>query len=138
MKILFIDEDWEIEVLAKVLSARHAEHFFDLADRLQDAKTKLWKEKYDRIVLDIMLPADEVTVPHSSEQAGVVSGLLFYDIIRSDKSCPNKETPIIVLTGLLPGAHPRVRAIQQEIGNCFVQKPVHPDALYAKLLNPAK
>jgi len=130
MKTLFVDEDWEIEVLLNVLRARHPEDEFDLAETLDQARKAIWAVKYDILVLDVMMPSDDVVVPKSSDKAGLLSGLLLKDLIRSDANCPNKDTKIIILTGLLPSEDSKVTEAQQIQGDLFLQKPMHPDAMY--------
>jgi CheY-like chemotaxis protein len=138
MKVLFVDEDWEVEVLAKVLQARHIKDDFDIADTLAIAREKIWNGKYDVIVMDVMMPADETAVPQSSEKAGLLSGLLLFDMIRADAKCPNYRTPIVILTGLLANEHPRLVEAQKKCGEFFQTKPIHPDTLYDLLCKPSQ
>jgi CheY-like chemotaxis protein len=138
MKILFADEDWEIEVLVKVLRARHPEHEFELADSLEKARRAIWSTKFDILVLDIMLPANDQAVPNSSENAGLLSGLLLLDMIQNDSSCPNQHTKVIFLTGLPTSEHPKIKEAQLRFGEFFIRKPVHPDSLYDALLKASK
>lgn len=133
MKALFIDDDLETEVLVKVLQARHSDDSFDLADTLPDARQLIWSEKYDVIVFDIMMPADDSVVPGSTQDAGLISGLLLLDLMVSDPKCLNQKTKSVLLTGLVPAEHPKVAAAQNAFGEMFMQKPMHPDTVYETL-----
>ena|SRR5258707_6580045 len=137
MKALFVDDDLETEVLVKVLRARHPSDSFDLADTLPDARKSIWSEKYDVIVFDIMMPADDMAAPGSSEDAGLISGLLLLDLMRSDPKCPNQKTRPVVLTGLVPAEHTKVASAQKSFGESFMQKPMHPDTVYEILNKPS-
>lgn len=133
MKALFIDEDLEIERLVNVLQARHPEDNIELADTLADARGKLWSTKYDVLVIDSWMPPDDDAVPKSSDEAGLISGLLLLDVVRSDPDCLNCNAPAFLFTGLVPGEHPRVKGYQEEHAQLFLQKPLHPDAIYSTL-----
>lgn len=137
MKALFVDDDLETEVLVKVLRARHPDDSFDLADTLPDARQKIWSEKYDVIVFDIMMPADETAAPGSSEDAGLITGLLLLDLMRGDPKCLNQITRPVLLTGLVPSEHSKVAAAQKAFGESFMQKPMHPDTVYEILNKPS-
>lgn len=135
MNFFFLDEDWEVEVLKNVLEARHPEHQFELADTLVAGKTLIWSKKFDVLVLDVMIPADDEAVPNSSNKAGLLSGLLLTDLIRKDQSCKNNRTPIVLLTGLIPAEHPKVLEAQTSFGAKFIRKPVHPDDIFRILMH---
>lgn len=130
MNVFILDEDWEVEVLCKALSARHPEDSFTLVDTLEDAVKTLWSKKFDVLVLDIMVPADDKAVPRSTELAGLISGLLLYDQLSKDTSCVNARTPFLFLTGLIANQHPKVKAAKEKYGTRFLHKPVHPETLY--------
>ena len=138
MKILFIDEEVEIEVLARVIQTRHPNDIILLVDDLMTAREKLWSTKFDVAVVDIMMPSDDKAVPGSSDESGLISGLLLMDMVQADKGCVNKETPFVILTGLSPKEHPKVREAEQKFGKNFIIKPDHPDILYEAISNAAK
>ena len=79
MRILFIDEEVEVEVLAKSIQARHPSDKVVLIDDLKAAREKLWSEKFDVIVMDIMMPSDDDAVPGSSDESGPITGLLLIE-----------------------------------------------------------
>jgi CheY-like chemotaxis protein len=134
MNVFILDEDWEVEVLVRVLQSRHPADSFVLADNLRDGRRKLWSEKFDVVVLDVMIPSDEEAVPGSSQKSGLLSGLVLHDLLRTDPACANREAPIIILTGLLPSESPRLVSAKAAMGGKFIQKPVHPDKLYNAIL----
>lgn len=138
MRFLIVDEDLEIERLVLVLQARRPEHSFDLADTLGDAKEMLWHQQYDAIAMDVWMPPDETAVPGSSEDSGLVSGLMLIELMSGDKKCVNRETPLLVFTGLVPQQHPRVNRYQEENSDRFLQKPLHPDDFFDELERTAK
>jgi CheY-like chemotaxis protein len=133
MKTLIIDDELEVEVMAKVLRARHPSDNIDLADTLAKARDKLWSEKYDAISVDIMMRADDEAVPGSSKASGLIAGLQLVDLVKADKNCLNNKTPIVFLTGLEPSEHKRVQQVLSEYGPNFMGKPTHPDEFYETL-----
>jgi CheY-like chemotaxis protein len=138
MKILFVDDELEVESLATVLQNRHPEDQLKLVDNLAAAKKTIWSEKFDVMVLDLMMPADDEAVPNSSHDAGLTAGLLLAELIQQDKNCVNNQTPFIVLTGLVPQIDERVAEARSKYGDRFIEKPVHPDALYEVIQNAKK
>ena len=137
MRVLIIDDALEVEVLAHVLKARYPGELFELADSLAAASEKLWSERYDVVSVDIMMRADDDAVLGSSDHAGLIAGLQLIDEMRLDEECPNKGTPIVLLSGLVAGEQPRIRQAQIEYGEFFIPKPVHPDVFYQILLKAA-
>ena len=137
MKILIIDDELEVEVMAKVLKARHPSDQIDLADTLAKARDKLWSEKYNAISVDIMMRADDKAVPGSSKSSGLIAGLQLVDLVKDDEKCVNNETPIVFLTGLEPNEHKRVKQVLLEYGENFLDKPTHPDEFYKALQKTA-
>ena len=133
MKVLVIDEEMQVQRLVQALENRHPKDKFVLVHNLADGREAIWEERYDILVVDIMLPADEVSVPGSSDEGGIVAGLMLIDLIRADKACVNHSTPVVLLTGVAARIHPRVAEAQGQYEERFVQKPVKPDILYERL-----
>jgi len=138
MKVLFVDDDIEVEVLAKVIQARHADDKMDLAYNLANACSKIWSQRYDVIVMDIMMPADESAVEGSSDDSGLISGLLLIEKVKHDTDCKNNITPFVLLSGLMPEEHASVEEAQKSYGASFRTKPEHPDDLYEVIKNAAQ
>lgn len=138
MKILFIDDEFEVEVLAKAIQARHPNDKVELVDDLMSAKKKLWSEKFDVVIADIMMPADNEAVPQSADESGLIAGLLLIQLVQSDQICVNKQTPFVILTGLTPSEHEKVSKAEEEYGEYFLIKPEHPDTVYGVISNAAK
>lgn len=138
MRVLFVDEEWDIEITVKALRNRYPEDEFCLADRLRDAKAELWSRVFDVVVLDIMMPSDDSAVPNSSDEGGLVSGLLLYKMVRSDPQCPNVGSCFLLLTGVMPEVHPAIANAQVEFGDRFLRKPIHPERLFSAIQDFSK
>ena len=138
MKALFIDEDLEVEVLVNALQDRHHQDSIRLADNLGIACQMLWSEKFDVVVVDIMMPADNDAVPGSEDESGLLSGLLLITLVQKSKDCPNQKTRFIILTGLIPDEHEMVEQAQKKYDTRFLVKPVHPDTMYEVMLDAIK
>lgn len=130
MKVLFIDDDIQTEILYEVLKAQYPKDNMSLVYKLYDAHQILWSLKFDVMVLDIMMNGDEKVVPGSTEKGGVLAGLLLLDMVRIDKSCINQKTPVILLTGVPAKRHPKIAAAEIEHKGRYFTKPVRPDVLY--------
>jgi CheY-like chemotaxis protein len=137
MKALFVDDELEVEILVDVLRSRYPDSSFHLADTLAEATRLIAQQKYDVIVLDVMMRADERAVPGSSADSGMISGVHLMNFIRRESNALNAATPVILLTGLLPQQHPQVQEAESTMGPRFVQKPVSVDEIY-QLLKDAK
>lgn len=137
MRILFIDDELEIEILVKILQTRHPEDKIDLCDSLASARDTIWRSRYDVVVFDIMMGVDDKAVPGSSDQSGLISGLGLHAAMRADQNCPNHDTPAVILTGLLTKEHPKVKEAEASFGSQFLQKPMSVDSLY-DILKTAK
>jgi DNA-binding NtrC family response regulator len=138
MKVLFIDDELEVEALAKVLKNRHPEDNMELVDSLASARKKIWSEKFDVMVVDLMMPADDESVPGSSDEAGLIGGLLLLELVGCDENCINNKTPFIILTGLIQNVHKKVDEAQRKYAGRFIEKPVHPDTLYEAISSATK
>src|SRR5689334_20780237 len=123
MRFFFLDEDLDVEITIRILRSRYPEHTFDLADNLEDCKTLIYNAKYDVLVLDIMLPANNAIVPRSGDMAGLLTGLLLRDLIKADRDCINQKTPIVLFTGLIVDEDPAIKNAQKQCGKFFLQKP---------------
>jgi CheY-like chemotaxis protein len=134
MKVLFVDEDWEIDTLARVLQARYPEDTFEVVDGLFKAKQRIWSEEWDILVLDIMMPVDGDAVPRSIEDAGLLSGVRLAELIAGDSACPNSRTPVVFLTGLSAGESSELADLRARQAQCFLPKPIHPDYLHSQLV----
>lgn len=135
LKILFVDEDVEIEVTKNVLASRRPEHEFSIAWSLRIARDLLWSTKFDVVVLDIMLPSDDSVVPGSSSDGSLTSGVKLFELIRAS-SCPNRDTPVVVLTGV-SDEHPEILQLKKTLGPNFLSKPLHPDSLWHSIMRAA-
>lgn len=133
MNVLVIDEDIQVHILVRVLRNRHPEDKFELAPTLASATNQLWGEKYDVLVVDIMMPGNEAVVEGSSDGGGVISGLQLLEKVSADQNCPNNKTPYVILTGVPVRIHPKIVEASQQCGERFILKPVKPDVLYGKL-----
>jgi len=138
MKVLIVDEDLQVQVLFKVLNNMYTDDTFKIVYNLHDAKHTIWNEKFDILVIDIMLPSDEDAVPGSSQDGGVISGLQLIDLIKNDKNCINYKTPIVLLTGVPSVLHSRIKEAEETYCGKYFQKPIKPDALYIGLQNAVK
>ena len=134
MKILFVDEDLQVEALVRVLRNRYPNDKFNIVSTLAEARDTIWSTKFDVLVIDIMLLADESVVKRSSEEAGLIAGLLLIDLIKQDERCANRSTPVILLTGVPLELHQKIRDTQTaEYKGRYFQKPILPDTFYANL-----
>jgi CheY-like chemotaxis protein len=138
MKILVIDEDLEVEVLVRVLRNQHPTDEFALAESLAQGLELARSRKWDVIVVDLMMPADEKAVPGSSEQAGLIAGIRLIEHIQKEKDNANNTTPLVILTALPEEGHPEVKRAKEKYKERFVQKPVHPVRLYEVLTNASQ
>ena len=138
MRVLFVDDDGGVSILAKILRERHPDDMFESAFNLRRAVEAIWTNKYDALVFDIMLPPDEQSVPGSSLDGGVTSGVKLVDKIKSDETCKNRKTPIVLLTGLPSELHPDIEKAEKDYAGNYFQKPVMPDDLYLGILRALK
>ena len=67
----------------EILEARHPDDTFVMVYSLREARKAVFDEKFDVLVVDIMWThADEEAIPRSSEQGGLIAGLLLIDLIE--------------------------------------------------------
>ncbi len=98
-RILFVDdEDWSVEPYFEKL--RDHEIAFDLALDVAQAIKLLQKNRYDLLVVDIMLPPGEIFGPNVEPRK---AGEVFLRRLRSNeiphlKTSP--EVPVLVLTAV--------------------------------------
>lgn len=92
-------------------------------------------KKFDAIVLDIMMRADEAALPGSSKESGLIGGIRLQESIVTNEKSLNRTTPILFLTGLLTNEHPRIRDAEKKLGPRFLVKPIRVDALYEAIIN---
>lgn len=108
-KILIVDDDLGI---SKVLDATLKRVGFAtaIANDGEEALQKLNSEKFDLIVLDIMLPC--------------VDGMQILKTVRMEKNNPNNKTPVIMLTAKSEDRD--ILSGWQEGADAYLTKPFEP------------
>ncbi len=115
-EILYIeDEPYSMEYRIKMLKDKG--YNVEIAEEVDSALKKL-KQKYDLILLDIMMPSGNL--PENEVKGGYETGVA---LIKKIKESTNKNTPILVIT-----ANPssQLRTKIEKIGVAsYLTKPLH-------------
>ena len=125
MKILFVDDDYEIAMTVRALKARYPDCEIILANSIRKTVEILSTDKFDRIVLDIMFPGGDELVPGSEKFGGLFTGIKLGEMIAAGFFPLNRASIVYYLTALDSSNHEAVADLQKRIDEKLIFKPVH-------------
>jgi len=125
MKILFVDDDYEIAITVRALRNRYPDNEISLSNSIKKTIELLASQKYDKIVLDIMFPGGDDLVPGSEKSGGLFTGIRLEEMIRNNLFPHNSDSDVYFLTALDSGNHKEILEIQNKMSDKLIFKPVH-------------
>jgi CheY-like chemotaxis protein len=90
------------------------------------------------MVVDLFMPANEEVAPGSRGVGATVAGFFFIKWLKKQEECANRDTPIVILTGVRADRYKETAEAARQYNIRFVSKPIDPDELYAILQTLAK